>query len=127
MCGDAHCVQWVICFQPDQHTLQRHKDLTRVSVVSTERIQKELYSISHANDKPKQGRVFLKECIYTFLYEVKLLSCVQLCDPMDCGLPGSSVHGILQTRILERVAISPGDLPDPGIEPRSPKLQADAF
>ena len=33
-------------------------------------------------------------------------SCPALCDPMDCGLPGSSVPGILQTRILERVAIS---------------------
>ena len=32
--------------------------------------------------------------------------CVQLCDPMDCSLPGSSVHGILQARILEWVAIS---------------------
>ena len=29
-----------------------------------------------------------------------------LCDPMDCSLPGSSVHGILQARILEWVAIS---------------------
>ena len=28
------------------------------------------------------------------------------CDPMDCSPPGSSVHGILQARILERVAIS---------------------
>ena len=28
-----------------------------------------------------------------------------LCDPMDCSLPGSSVHGILQARILEWVAI----------------------
>ena len=33
-------------------------------------------------------------------------SCPTLCDPMDCSLPGSSVHGILQTRILERFAIS---------------------
>ena len=33
-------------------------------------------------------------------------SCSQLCDPMDCSLPGSSVHGILQTRILEWGAIS---------------------
>ena len=31
---------------------------------------------------------------------------VRLCDPMDCILPGSSVHGILQARILEWVAIS---------------------
>ena len=33
-------------------------------------------------------------------------SCPTLCDPMDYSLPGSSVHGILQARILEWVAIS---------------------
>ena len=33
-------------------------------------------------------------------------SCLALCDPMDCSLPGSSVHGILQARILEWVDIS---------------------
>ena len=32
--------------------------------------------------------------------------CQTLCDPMDCSLPGSYVHGILQARILEWVAIS---------------------
>ena len=38
---------------------------------------------------------------------VQSLSCVQLfCNPMDCSLPGSSVHGISQARILEWVAIS---------------------
>ena len=31
-------------------------------------------------------------------------SCPTLCDPVDCSLPGSSVHGILQARILEWVA-----------------------
>ena len=33
-------------------------------------------------------------------------SCLTLCDPVDCSLPGSSVHGILQARILKWVAIS---------------------
>ena len=33
-------------------------------------------------------------------------SCLTLCNPMDYSSPGSSVHGILQTRILEWVAIS---------------------
>ena len=33
-------------------------------------------------------------------------SCTALCHPMDCSLPGSSVHGILQPRILKGVAIS---------------------
>ena len=52
--------------------------------------------------------------------------CLTLCNPMDCSLPGSSVHGIFQARVLEWVAISSsGDLPDPGMEPRSPASQAD--
>ena len=41
-------------------------------------------------------------------FEVKVLvaqSCRTLYDPMDCSLPGFSVHGILQVRILEWVAI----------------------
>ena len=33
-------------------------------------------------------------------------SCPTLCHPMDCSLPGSSLHGILQARVLEWVAIS---------------------
>ena len=46
-----------------------------------------------------------------------------LCNPMDCSLPGSTIRGIFQARILEWVAIpSPGDLPDPGTEPGSPAL-----
>ena len=53
-------------------------------------------------------------------------SCPTLCDPMDYSLPGSSVYRIFQARILEWVAITfPEDLPDPGIEPGSPALQAD--
>ena len=36
----------------------------------------------------------------------QLFSCVQLCDLMDCSLPGFSVHGIFQAGILEWVAIS---------------------
>ena len=54
--------------------------------------------------------------------------CPTLCDPMDCSSPGSSVHGILQGRVLEWVAISfSRDLPDPRIEPWSPALQADSL
>ena len=46
--------------------------------------------------------------ICPFLWAIVVLvtqSCPTLCDPMDCRLPGSSVHGILQVRILEWVAI----------------------
>ena len=56
-----------------------------------------------------------------------LQSCSILCDPMDCSPPGSSVHRISKARILGQVAIpSPRDLPDPGIKPGSPGLQADS-
>ena len=50
--------------------------------------------------------------------------CLTLCDPMDCNQPGSSVHVILQARILEWVAIpfSRGSS-QPGIEPGSPAFQ----
>ena len=55
-------------------------------------------------------------------------SCLALCHPVDCSPPGSSVHGILQARILEWVSISfSRGFPDPGMEPRSPALQADAL
>ena len=54
--------------------------------------------------------------------EVKVTQlCLTLCDPIDY-----IVHGILQARILEWVAIPfSGDLTNPEIKPRSPTLQAD--
>ena len=48
--------------------------------------------------------------------------------PMECSPPGSSVHGISQTRILEWIAISsPGHHPNPGIESASPVLTGRFF
>ena len=60
--------------------------------------------------------------------KVKVLvtqSCPNLCDPVNCSLPDSSVLGILQTRIPKSGLPfpSPVDLPDPGNETRSPALQ----
>ena len=51
--------------------------------------------------------------------KVKVLitqSCPTLCNPVDYSLPGSSVHVILQARILEWVVILFIDLPDPGTD-----------
>ena len=60
----------------------------------------------------------------TILYPM-CLAALSLYDPMDCSPPGSSVHGILQARILEWVAMpSFRGLPSPGSEPA---LQADFF
>ena len=57
-----------------------------------------------------------------------LQSCPTLCNPMDSSPPCSSVHGILQARILEWVSMpSSRDLPNPGIEPGSPALQPESL
>ena len=56
--------------------------------------------------------------LYNFMWCMHAQSCLTLCDPMDCGSPGSSAHGIFQARILEWVAIAE-DLLDPGIKPMS--------
>ena len=54
--------------------------------------------------------------------------CLTLCDPMDCSPPGSSVHGVLQAGILEWFFVPFfKDLPDLGIKPESPALQADSL
>ena len=57
--------------------------------------------------------------------------CLSLCKPMDCSTPGSSVHGIFQTRILEWVAISYSRESSPiGTEPTSlvsPVLACELF
>ena len=55
-------------------------------------------------------------------------SCLTLCDPMDWSPPGSSVHGIPQARVPRGLPfLSPEDLPDPGIKPRSPALTGRFF
>ena len=63
--------------------------------------------------------------------EVKVLVaqlCLTFWDPLDCSLPGFSVHAILQARTPEWVAIpSSGDISYPGTEPGSPALQADSL
>ena len=53
------------------------------------------------------GSLCLFLITYVLLSEVLVAQlCPTLCDPMDCGLPGSSDHGILQARIQELVSIS---------------------
>ena len=49
---------------------------------------------------------------------VRTQSCPTLCYPMCCNLPGSSVHGIFQAKLLKWFP-TPGDFADPGIEPNS--------
>ena len=51
-------------------------------------------------DKDDAVKKYTTECVCLVAQ-----SCLALCDPMDCSSPGSSVHGILQARILEWAAI----------------------
>ena len=71
----------------------------------------------HLDTSPKSQLQLIKTQHTTFAISVQLSrlifrsevlvtqSCLTLCNPMDCSLPGSSVHRILQARILEWVAI----------------------
>ena len=53
------------------------------------------------------SELLLPICNGHFLLPGKTISsCLPLCDPIDCSLPGSSVHGLFQARILEWLAIS---------------------
>ena len=86
----------------------------------------------HLSGYISEGPKFVEDhvCVYTCVCLSQ--SCPTLCDPKDCKLPGSSVHGILQARILEWVAISSsGEIfLIHGIKPMSPvspALQADSL
>ena len=73
--------------------------------------------------------IALKHCIDFCHEKVKVIvaqSCLTLCNSMDCNLPSSSVHGILQARILEYFIIQRIFLTQ-GSKPRSPALQADSL
>ena len=68
-------------------------------------------------------------CLCLCLCAKSIQLCLTLCDPVDHSLPGSSVHGILQARILEWVAIlSSGEFSQPrGQMSMSPALASDFF
>ena len=50
--------------------------------------------------------VYSKVTQFIYIHVLAIQSCLTLCDPMDRSSPGSSVHGIIQAKILEWVAIS---------------------
>ena len=82
--------------------------------------------------------IYLEKCIFSYniyLYMFSLYificcaqliqSCLTICNPMDCSRPGSSVQGILQTKILEWVAMpSSRGSSQPEMEPESLKSPA---
>ena len=76
---------------------------------------------------PKASGLFFEKKVRVLVAQL----CPILCDPMDCSPSGSSVHGVLQARILEWVAIPfSRDIPDSGIKVAylvSPALQTDSL
>ena len=66
--------------------------------------------LPHPWDSPGKntgvGCHFLLQCMKVKSESEDAQSCPTLCDPMDCSLPGSSIHGILQARVLEWGAIA---------------------
>ena len=68
--------------------------------------------------------LFIRVCVVC-----QLLNPARLCDPMGCSLPGSSVHGDSPGKNtgVGCNALLQGDLPNPGIELRSPSLKADSL
>ena len=76
----------------------------------------------------KPGTLIPDVCCVCVCVCVCAQPCLTLCDPMDCSLPDSSVHGISEARILSGLPFpSPEDLPDLGIELASPALAGGFF
>ena len=59
----------------------------------------------HSQKDSKRWESKIHKTVVTLVHAKLLQSCLTLCDPMDCSPPGPSVHGILQARILEWVAM----------------------
>ena len=92
------------------------KTLSNFSMVKWEAHRKIAIHICSLLNQSSETALFLM----WVLFAKSLQSGPTLCDPMDCSPPGSSVHGILQARILEWVAVSfSKDLPNPVIETMS--------
>ena len=80
-----------------------------------------LYHLSH------QGTPYMCTYVYEKVKVSHLVLCLPLCDPMDWSPPGSSMKFSRQEYWSGLPFLSPGDLPNTEIKPRSPVLQADSL
>ena len=88
----------------DSHKSIRHLLLGRKAMTNLSERMKSLYHPWGQKELDTTER--LSQTLNVCIRAKSLQLCLTLCDPMDCSQPGSSVHGILQARILEWVAIS---------------------
>ena len=68
------------------------------------RIKSEISSFIFLGKQKRESKILVLVIMFR-MHPKPLQSCLTFCDTLDCGLPGSSVHGILQTRILEWAAM----------------------
>ena len=85
--------------------------ITHPSSTSSEMAEKRVKTVSSYWDEcgAKSIPEFSRNshlCVFIFCYSLVVKSCLTLCNPVESNLPGSSVHGIFQARILEWIAIS---------------------
>ena len=83
--------------------------VTRVSCKKRWSIQKIWFNENKCKEIYKSkliASVCVCVCVYVCACAQSLQSCPNLCNPMDCSPPGSSIHGILQARILECISMS---------------------
>ena len=78
--------------------------------------------------RKSQEETHTQICCCCSLTEQVAQLCLAFCNPMDCSLPCSSVHGFPRQEYWNGLSFpSPGDLPDPGIGPESPALECGFF
>ena len=133
----AHAVflenAWQNTFTPRAGSVKKREDELSLSLHMKDwKLDAVLIYVCFTHSLLKVFPPFVINKIYCVCVCSQLLQfCLTFCDPMDYSPPGSSVHSILQARILEWVATHPSmDLSDPGIEPMSPvspALQADSL
>ena len=114
------------------------KILCRLSCISCRAKFRLSSPLEGFNNIYKRWRSGWKEDLYNWIMEIiylgshhittymRALSCLTLCDPMDCSLPDSAAHGIFQARILEWVAISHSNIPH-SRESSQPMHRTDVF
>ena len=106
MATDSSILAWKIHAQRNLATVH---GVSRVgNDLATKQQQKQICVKDFFKMKCKiSSKISFNRWIFTIYFVcVQLLSCVWLCSPMDCSLPGSSVHEIFPARLLEWVAIS---------------------
>ena len=130
MAGSLCCPPETIIILLIGYTLTQNKKLKNIGPQNSTKIT--LYSKAFS-DPTGKSNVFTQPC-YSISHTCvcsDAQSCLTFCNPVDYSLRGFFVHGVLQSRILEWVAIfSPGDLPNPGIDPEfltSSALQVDSL